>query len=930
MAATMTLAVLSLTAALPSSAAPIVSWQNQADGVTFHLTDGTLKVQVCTPRVLRVLYGPAAALPRHKSLSVIQNFPPTAWHLAADSRAVTLNTGTVQAQVNRRTGAVRFLDAGGNSVLSETPGGRALTPAVLPGMPPEPTYRSQQSFVMAPDEDIYGLGQHQDHQGAAGPYREISYRGTSVKLEQDYIDNLAIPFLVSSRGYGLLWDNPSSTTVDAGATAAEPIPAAQLESDDGKPAGLTARYYQGQDLTSLQATRTDPQVDFNWTSGPVAGLGQENFSVRWTGFVRAQEGGDYTFVTTSDDGVRLWIDGRPVIDDWNVHPAKEDRATVHFAAHSRHALRMEYFQNTRDAVARLAWRHGPRKSTLSWTSEAAGGVDYYFCYGPTLDGVIADFRGLTGQAPMPGRWALGFWQCKERYQTQQEWLDIAQGYRSRREPIDNLVQDWYYWDPHPWGSHKFDPKRYPDPAAAIAQLHDQYHLHFMISVWGKFDPGSPSNPNANFQAMNARGYLYPPLGENARYYDAFNPDARALYWGLMRDQLFSKGVDAWWLDASEPEVNMASFRAVPTAQGRAARVLNAWPLMHTTGVYQGQRAAAPNKRVFILTRSAFAGEQRNAAAVWSSDITGTWDVFAHQVTAGLNFCLSGMPYWTTDIGGFFVGYPGGSQNPEYRELFTRWFQWGAFCPIFRVHGTSTPKELWRFGPQYEPILVKYDNLRYRLLPYLYSQAWQVTSQGGTLMRALVMDFPQDVAARRSRDEFLFGPALLVCPVTQQGASSRRVHLPAGTHWTDFWTGRGYVGGQDIMAPAPIDTLPLYVRAGSIVPMGPFLQYAAEKPADPIELRVYRGANGAFTFYEDEGDSYRYERGVYATIPITWNESAHTLTIGARAGKFPGMLTRRTFRIVWVRPGRGAGLEPATPDQAITYNGQAVVIKAPGR
>jgi alpha-D-xyloside xylohydrolase len=395
----------------------------------------------------------------------------------------------------------------------------------------------------------------------------------------------------------------------------------------------------------------------------------------------------------------------------------------------------------------------------------------------------------------------------------------------------------------------------------------------------------------------------------------------------MRGELGRKGVDAWWLDASEPEVDMGPFREVQTAQGRAARVLNAWPLMHTRAVYEGQRAAVPNKRVFILTRSAYAGQQRSGAAVWSGDLVAAWLVYAHQIPAGLNFCLSGTPYWTTDIGGFFVDYPGGSTNPEYRELFTRWFQWGAFCPIFRVHGTDTPKELWRFGPRYEPILARADRLRYRLMPYLYSQAWQVTAHAGTIMRALVMDFPHDVAARESKDEFLFGPAMLVCPVTQRGATTRPVYLPGGTRWTNFWTGQSVNGGRTITAPAPIDILPLYIRAGSIIPMGPFLQYASEKPDGPIELRVYRGANGAFMLYEDEGDSYRYEKGAYAAIPITWNEAAKTLIVGARRGRFPGMQKRRTFKIIWVRPGRGVGLAEAAADATIHYRGLPVSVKA---
>lgn len=886
--------------------------------MTLKMSPGLLRLQVWTPRVVRVTYRSANALPNTKSLSVVAAFKPIPFHLTATPQVVTVDTGQIKAQVSRATGAVRFLNAQGAPILSETPGGRTLTPITLAGPTLEAAFRSAQSFILPADEDIYGLGQHQD--GA------MSYRGLVVPLEQANRE-VAIPFLLSSRGYGLLWDNPAHTDVAVGAGRAVPVPADQLFSEDGQPGGLTGHYFHGEDFKTLAATRTDPQINFDWTDSPPVGLGPNDYSVRWNGFVQAGNGGDYTFVTTSDDGVRLWIDGRQVVDYWNTGPTRVAQAVVHFAAGSRHRLCLKYAQHDGQAIMRLAWRPPPGPRTLTWTSEAAEAIDYYFIDGPELDSVIAEYRALTGQAPLPPRWALGFWQSKGKYLSQQEWLDVAQGYRSRREPIDTIVQDWSYSGAYPWGSHKFAQDHWPDPARAIAQLHDTYRLHFMLSVWGKFDPGSPDNPNANYDVLNASGYLYPPLGERSRYYDAFNPDARALFWELMRGELGCKGVDAWWLDASEPEVDMGPFRQVQTAQGRAARVLNAWPLMHTRAVYEGQRAAVPNKRVFMLTRSAYAGQQRNGAATWSGDLTAAWLVYAHQIPAGLNFCLSGIPYWTTDIGGFFVDYPGGSSNPEYRELFTRWFQWGAFCPMFRVHGTDTPKELWRFGPQYEPILARSDRLRYRLMPYLYSQAWQVTAHAGTLMRALVLDFPQDVAARRSQDEFLFGPAILVCPVTQPGAITRPVYLPQGTHWTDFWTGQTVKGGQTITAPAPIETLPLYVRAGSIVPLGPFVQYASEKPSAPIELRVYRGANGAFTLYDDEGENYHYEKGLYATIPITWNEASKTLTIGARRGRFPGMPPRRTFKIVWTRPNRGIGLEESVADVVIHYQGLPVSVKA---
>ena len=367
----------------------------------------------------------------------------------------------------------------------------------------------------------------------------MSYRGTTVTLEQTNRE-VAIPFLTSSRGYGLLWDNPAHTDVSVGTGEAQTVPSSRLLTEAGQPGGLTARYYDGHDLGTLVTTRTDPQVDFNWSDAPAAGLTHNYFSVRWTGSVQAQETGDYTFVTTSDDGARLWVDDKQVIDDWSNHAARDDSATVHFAAHSQHKIRMEYFQDTRDAIARLAWRHALPQSTV-WTSEAADSIDYYFIDGPSLDTVMAEYRGLTGQVPMPPKWALGYWQSKERYGSQQEWLDIAQEYRARRDPIDNLVQDFLYWEPYPWGSNAFDPKRYPDPATAIARLHDDYHLHLMISVWGKFYPGSPDNPDRNYDVMKENGFLYPPQSDSAGYYDAFNPAARARYWSFLRRPALLQG-----------------------------------------------------------------------------------------------------------------------------------------------------------------------------------------------------------------------------------------------------------------------------------------------------------------------------------------------------------------------------------------------------
>ena len=444
----------------------------------------------------------------------------------------------------------------------------------------------------------------------------------------------------------------------------------------------------------------------------------------------------------------------------------------------------------------------------------------------------------------------------------------------------------------------------------------------MISVWPKF-----SRKTKNYKELIKKGHVF-GYGKRLPFYDPFNKEARLIYWDQINKNLFPKGIDAWWLDGTEPIVPDTIKRVMNNSLGTGARYLNAYSLMTCKSVYEGQRKITANKRVFILTRSAYAGQQRYAAASWSGDIDATWQVFKNQISAGLNFCVSGIPYWTTDIGGFFVkNYPGGCKNEEYRELFVRWFQYGSFCPIFRVHGTSTPRELWRFGPKAEKILTEYDNLRYRLMPYIYSLAWQVTSKGYTIMRPLVMDFRGDPRALNIVDQFMFGPAFLVNPVTKQKVETRKLYLPKAAGWYDFWTGKYYSGGKSVEASAPINKMPLYIKAGSIVPMGPFVQYAAEKAANPIELRIYRGADAKFTIYEDENDNYNYEKSIYSTIQINWNEKKHILEIGTRKGSFPGMSKNRKFYIVWISDGHGIGINSTqNPDQVIYYNGKSVKIK----
>jgi alpha-D-xyloside xylohydrolase len=579
----------------------------------------------------------------------------------------------------------------------------------------------------------------------------------------------------------------------------------------------------------------------------------------------------------------------------------------------------------------ILWNNGSRSRfnnrlvhAFYLSSEVADSVDYYFIYGPEFDQIISAYRELTGNAPLFGKWAYGYWQCKNRYQSQQELEIIAQKYRDLHFPLDNIVQDWFWWNV--MGDPIFN-KNYPNPKQMIDDLH-RNHVHLMISVWPFFRPGSPV-----YDEMGKRGFFidrtkaagFHPQG--MALYDAFNPDARKFYWNLMNKALFQIGVDAWWLDTTEPETEGRETNILVTnkvAAGNGARYANEFPLMTTTAVYQGQRAASAQKRVFILSRSAYAGEQRNAAAVWSGDVDPNWETFRRQIPAGLNYSVSGLPYWTTDIGGFVSANP---DDPAYRELYVRWFEFGAFCPIFRAHGTRTTNqnELWSYGPDAQKILVAYDKLRYRLMPYIYALAWKTTSESYTIMRPLVMDFRTDLRAQNIGDQFLFGPAILVNPVTEPGATSRRIYLPQTT-WYDFWTGTALPGGRAIDAGAPLDRMPLYVRAGSIVPLGPDVEYASEKSADPIELRVYRGANGSFTLYEDENDNYNYEKGVYSTIPFSWDDTSHTLTIGDRTGSFPGMLTMRKLQIVFVDKDHGIGGElTEKPDKIVEYSGKKLTI-----
>jgi len=838
-----------------------------------------------------------------------------------------VTTAKLDVRVRLDTGAVSFRDAAGHTILAERAGGRTLVPAVVQGAQ---TSHAGQQWEPNADEALYGLGQHQQDL--------VDIKDFDLDLRQ-WNAEIFVPFLVSSRGYGIFWDNTSySRFGDPGNGA--PLP------------GVKGLY--------SESPRAQP--------GDVA---PGNGPVDWSGTITPPVDGDYVFRTYSAGDIKVWVDGQLVIDHWRQGwLPDEDLARVRLAAGRPVKVRLAWRREGGVEIVRLLWKPPAGDATqpalprpISLWSKVADGVDYTFVYGPAMDRVIAGYRQLTGTATMMPRWAFGLWQSRERYRTSREVTEVVEGFRRRGAPVDVIVQDWRYWPEGQWGSHLFDAARFPNPAAWIADLHQRLHARLMISVWPKFYPG-----NANFTALQAAGFLFQANLEEGKkdflnsvftYYDAFDPEARRLYWSQIESALASKGVDAWWMDASEPEIVEGPWRSVaeqvsaseahmnPTALGSGARVLNAYVLEQSRAIYEGQRASAASggRRVFILTRNGFAGQQRYAAASWSGDITSTWTALRKQIPAGIGFALSGVPYWTVDAGGFVVpdrfahAARGSAALDEWREMQVRWFEYATFLPLLRVHGQAPKREMWELGgddgPAYAAEL-KLDRLRYRLLPYTYSLAGAVNREGATILRPLVMDFRADPRARTLADQFMFGPALMVSPVVTYKARERPVYLPATPGgWYDFWSGASAGGdgaaGATISAPAPLGAVPVHVRAGSIVAFGPELQYTDEKPADPVTLVVYAGADGAFTLYEDDGMSYDYETGASARIPLRWSQATRTLTIGRREGSFPGMLGERTFQIVIASRTRATPFSfDLTPkaDKTVRYRGEAVVLSFP--
>ena len=857
-----------------------------------------------------------------------------------ENGSVIITTKTIKAEVSVETGIVTYRDLNNKLILTQS---KTIEPALVPKVfNGESSYKISQVFDAQENEAYYGLGQHQ--QGL------VNYKGRRVDLSQ-YNTEIGVPFLISNKGYGILWDNYSITKA-GDIREYQPLSAMRLFSKTDNEGWLTATYSLRTAPDKVLLSRPVSEISQNWLTDQhkfPANIKMQDAVVNYEGAIAADQEGLYQLQLKYAGYVKVWFEGKLVADywrqAWNPGAAIID---LKLEKNKKSRIKIEWMPDGGESYFGLTCLPPvpeALENTFALTSESGAAVNYYFIHGDNADQVISGYRQITGKAVLMPKWAMGFWQSRERYKTQEDILSTVKEFRDRKIPLDNIVLDWSYWKQPEWGSQQFDPARFEAPEEMIKSLHDQ-HVNLMISVWPKFNKGFDI-----YDDFDKNKFLYKRNIEDGRrdwigtgyqntFYDAFNPKARTAFWNLMNKRLYSKGIDAWWMDATEPDmhsnesVEVRKELMTPTYEGSSTTYFNAFPLQNAKGVYEGQRKVNPNNRVFILTRSAYAGLQRYAAAAWSGDIASRWDDMKNQIGAGINFSLSGMPYWTMDIGGFSVEKryeeAKGADLEEWRELNTRWYQFGAFVPLFRVHGQYPFREIYNIAPETHPAyksMLYYNKLRYRLMPYIYSLAGNSYQQDYTMMRGLMMDFPQDLKASNLNDEFMFGPSLLINPVYTYKDRSKNVYLPAGQGWYDLYSGKYFKGGQDIKAEATYERMPVYVKEGSILPTGPELQYTSEKAADPLTLFVYTGKDASFSLYEDEGTNYNYEKGAFSTINFNYSEQGKSLTIGDRKGSFAGMLNDRTIRIIVIAPKSAKALNfVQKAGHTLKYSGKQTVIK----
>ena len=942
-----------LIAACLAAASCTSNIKKSARGVTVKAGDGsTVKVEVVTDKIIRVTAVPAGAkFSAKESLMVVPQKHKARFSLEKLEDCARIGTQSLMVTVSLSDGRVAYFEPDGSPISSELQ--REFSPYEADGVS---AWTVHQTFSSPEDEAFYGLGQHQ-----AG---EWNYKGKNEELYQ-YNTKISVPFVVSSKNYGILWDSYSFLRWGDPREYEHLNQVFTLYDKDGVEGALTGTYTpaprrrpgaQAQPVEPL--VRREEAINQEYLVTPecrvVRNAPNFNFNgshVVFEGEIEPRESGTFRFLLYYAGYTKVYVDEQLVVPEiwrtaWNPNSYK---FAVDLEQGRRVPVRVEWAPDGGTSYCGLRVLSPVEDSVqglMSWWGEMQDQIDYYFIKGDNIDQVISGYRTLTGKAQIMPRWAMGYWQSRERYSNQFELVSTLREFRRRGIPVDNIVQDWQYWDDDQWGSHEFNKDRYPRPAAMVDSVHAMGG-RFMISVWPKFYTNTE-----HFKEFDQNGWMYQVpvkdnvidwLGHPQSFYDAYAPGARKLFWDQMYDHLYPIGVDAWWMDASEPNIHdctdMDYRKAMsgPTALGPSAQYFNAYSLMNAQAIYEGQRGVDPDTRVFLLTRNGFAGLQRYSTASWSGDIGTRWEDMKTQITAGLNYSLSGIPFWGQDIGGFSVEnrYSSaqrifdrtGQENEdlrEWRELQARWHQWGVFCPLYRSHGQFPYREPWNIAPEGHPAyesIVAQDRLRYRLMPYIYTLDSRVWFDDYTIMRGLVMDFTDDPVARNTDDEFMFGDAFLVCPVCEYQARSREVYLPAGG-WYDFSTGAYIQGGARITASAPYDHIPVYVRAGSIVPMGPEIEYTAQQQDGSLDIFIYGGKDGTFTLYEDDGLTYAYEKGAYATVPMTWDDASRTFTLGARQGSYDGMFKERTVRVTLTTPD---GTDKDY-NAVIQYDGQEVSVK----
>lgn len=848
-------------------------WERSDNQVKIYLDEGTLLVTPQNENAIRIqyMYGRNAA-----PLPEIIFIPPadrTDYAFRENGNELEISVPRLKVSVMKQGGNLTFRNERDEVLLAEKPDGRTLHATDLGE---EKTYSVEQRFKSPTDEYLFGTGQFQDGY--------LNIRGLSRRLVQQNTQ-ISIPFVLSSKGYGLLWHN-------YGLTYFNPLDhriALTRENRDGQT--------QVVDATSTEGTKKEVRK-LNLFSGDF----------------RVSEAGKYALLLDVGSKMgkkhRIKVDGKQVSDVNNIWLPSTTSLLMDLEA-GRHTVEVEAASNDKPVFF-----FGKVTNETVFRSPVADCIDYTV-FGGYGDEVIGSYRSLTGHAPLMPKWALGYIHCRERFKSQDELLQTAREFRNRRLPVDLMVQDWLYWGKYGWNAMQFDETTYPDPAGMVSALHG-LNMRLMLSVWSKID----QNSAVGKEFEKHKYYI-----DNTTWVDFFNPEAAAFYWSHFSRNLLSKDIDAWWQDATEPENDDLHGRMVARNTLQGDRVRNIYPIMVCKTVYEGSRKDKPGKRTMILTRSGFSGLQRYAAATWSGDVGNDWETLRRQIAGGLNYMASGLPWWTYDAGGFFR--PGNQyKSKDYHECFLRWFQTSTFLPLQRVHGYQTDTEFWNFGTEVMNISKKYLDFRYRMLPYIYSEAAAVTFKGSTLMRPFVMDFARDRKALECRYAYMFGPSLLVAPVVYPGQTVYPVYLPdaGNSAWYDFWTGQVHQGGSTVDVPVSLDKIPLFVRAGSILPLGEAKQHTEDKPGDAWEIRIYPGKDARYTLYEDEGTNYDYEQGAYSTFDLIWDDKKQVLTLSDRKGSFRNMVTKRYLKIVKVSPRQGIGMEESGRiNKKVLYTGKKLNV-----